>query len=70
MSEFVPNIPTVLFDGRSFYVEGEAIPFFYLARKARMGDREAAEVLTAFQVTIRDASGTPYWPPTEENGKR
>lgn len=37
----------------------------YLARKARNGDQDAAELLTAMGVEIKDVVGKSYWPPTE-----
>ena len=38
----------------------------YLALKARAGDLEAQQVLTAFDASVRDANGLSIWPPHPE----
>lgn len=58
------------FDGRPFGqwhtgAAGDLLPLLYLAKKARGGDADAAELLTAFGVVITDAKGERYWPMKE-----
>ena len=59
------------FDGKQFDKGNVADPlvlaassfWLYLAAKARTGDGQAAELLTAFGAKIVDSDGNSYWPP-------
>jgi hypothetical protein len=56
---------TFRFDGRDFPTwsyDAATIALLYLAKKARGGDRDAAELLDARRADIRDAAGQCYYP--------
>jgi hypothetical protein len=58
------EIPTVAFDGHRFPAGcGHVLPVLYLAFRARRKDPIAAQLLTAFGMTVTDADGKSYWPP-------
>lgn len=48
---------------------GQHVGAIYLAALARRGDKLAAEILTATNVTILDMDGRQYWPVVAECGK-
>lgn len=50
--------PSLKFDGRAFNVNVQALPYLYLAARARRGDALAAELLVG--ATVRDADGKTY----------
>ncbi len=63
------GVPIVEFDGFRFEVGPGAamlIPMLDLIYRARRYDEEAAALLNAFHVSLKDASGRFYWPKEEE----
>jgi hypothetical protein len=58
------TIAKFTFDGYEYYLYSyqHLFPYLYLAKKARAGDADAAEILTAGKVTLIDSRNRKYWP--------